>query len=172
MGNVITLSAVSDKQSIETVVSLAAKIWNATFPPIIGKSQTDYMLKRFQSEEAIALQIEKEGELYYLLNCGNDCVGYMSLIPKPASEELHISKFYIIPTEQHKGYGRQALGLIEKFAREKKLKKLVLNVNKSNKSAIDAYKKYGFFVLGSVVVDIGKGFVMDDHKMTKMVSPK
>ena len=38
-------------------------------------------------------------------------------------------------------------------------------MNKNNKNTIEAYKKWGFTIIDSVVTDIGNGFVMDDYIM-------
>jgi ribosomal protein S18 acetylase RimI-like enzyme len=40
-------------------------------------------------------------------------------------------------------------------------------VNKGNARAIAFYRKHGFDIAESVVVDIGGGFVMDDYVMGK-----
>lgn len=44
-------------------------------------------------------------------------------------------------------------------------KKIQLTVNKHNINSINAYKKWGFKTIDSVVTDIGSGFVMDDYIM-------
>jgi diamine N-acetyltransferase len=43
----------------------------------------------------------------------------------------------------------------------------VLTVNKNNTGAISVYEKIGFRNVGSLVQDIGSGFVMDDYAMEK-----
>ena len=63
----IEIIRVDDQRLIKTVVLLAKEIWREHFTAIIGKAQVDYMLKKFQSEEAVREQIENEGFLYYLL---------------------------------------------------------------------------------------------------------
>ncbi len=45
----------------------------------------------------------------------------------------------------------------------------MLTVNKNNVRAINAYEKIGFKNLGSVIQEIGHGFVMDDYKMEKTI---
>jgi hypothetical protein len=45
---------------------------------------------------------------------------------------------------------------------------LILNVNKYNK-AKDFYLQNGFEIVESVVVQIGKGYVMDDYIMKKKI---
>jgi len=48
--------------------------------------------------------------------------------------------------------------------------RLVLAVNKNNRSAIAAYLKHGFSIGDAVVKDIGGGFVMDDYILVKRVT--
>jgi ribosomal protein S18 acetylase RimI-like enzyme len=55
-------------------------------------------------------------------------------------------------------------------ARARGCRRLVLAVNKNNRSAIAAYLKHGFHVADAVVKDIGGGFVMDDYILVKPVS--
>ena len=55
-------------------------------------------------------------------------------------------------------------------ARAQGCSRLVLAVNKNNRSAIAAYLKHGFRIADAVVKDIGGGFVMDDYIMVKPVT--
>ena len=50
-------------------------------------------------------------------------------------------------------------------AREVGSNAITLTVNKNNINSIKAYEKLGFKNTGSVVADIGAGFVMDDYTM-------
>jgi RimJ/RimL family protein N-acetyltransferase len=65
------------------------------------------------------------------------------------------------------GYGKKAVQFAEKVAKELDLNKIALTVNKNNVNSIKAYEKIGFKNVGSVIQDIGNGFVMDDYKMEK-----
>ena len=55
-------------------------------------------------------------------------------------------------------------------ARSRGCNRLVLAVNKNNRSAIDAYLKHGFHIADVAVKDIGGGFVMDDYIMIRPVT--
>jgi ribosomal protein S18 acetylase RimI-like enzyme len=46
-------------------------------------------------------------------------------------------------------------------------RRLILSVNKRNARAIAAYRRNGFTVAEAVMVDIGRGFVMDDFIMAR-----
>lgn len=48
---------------------------------------------------------------------------------------------------------------------------LWLTVNKDNAGAIAWYTRKGFKNAGAIVQDIGAGYVMDDYRMEKSISP-
>jgi len=157
---------VSTQDQIEMVESLAKEIWTDHYIPIIGKEQVDYMLDRFQSKQAISEQI-KTGFLYFLIRDDNQFIGYISVQPK--TDELFLSKLYVRSSKRSKGWGNKAIRFVEKLTRERGLAKIVLTVNKNNVNSIKAYEKFGFRKVGSIIQDIGSGFVMDDYKMEKIV---
>jgi len=162
----MTIEKVLTKTQIETVAGLAFEIWNQHFIPIIGKAQVDYMLEKFQSKKAISEQI-KNGYSYYLLLADDDYAGYTGVCPK--EDELFLSKLYIRASQRGKGLGREAIEFLEELTRDKGLSKITLTVNKNNTDSIRAYERFGFASLGTLVQDIGNGFVMDDYKMEKVV---
>jgi ribosomal protein S18 acetylase RimI-like enzyme len=157
---------VSTEYQIGIIESLAKEIWTEHYISIIGAEQVDYMLKRFQSKQAISEQI-MAGFLYFLIKDDNEFIGYIAVHPK--STELFLSKIYIRSSRRNKGYGKKAVRFAEGLARGKGLRKIVLTVNKFNFNAIKAYEKMGFRNIGSIVQDIGDKFVMDDYIMEKTV---
>ncbi len=157
---------VSTEQQAEMVGTLAREIWTEHYTPIIGKEQVEYMLERFQSEEAILRQITL-GILYFLITSGEELVGYIALHPR--SDELFLSKIYVRADQRGRGYGKKAVQLAETLAHARHLKKIVLTVNKNNIDSIKAYERMGFKNTGSLIQDIGNGFVMDDYKMEKTI---
>ncbi len=164
----IKIVKVSDKNLITVVEALANSIWREYFVSIIGSPQVEYMLEKFQSRQALSNQIEKQGYLYYLLEDKNgNRAGYFAVVPR--QEELFLSKLYVTAENRRRGYGRCAMEFIETLAREKGLSKITLTVNKNNTGSINAYKKLGFVITDSIVIDIGDGFAMDDYKMEKSV---
>jgi ribosomal protein S18 acetylase RimI-like enzyme len=157
---------VSTENQIEIVESLAREIWTEHYVPIIGREQVDYMLDRFQSGKAISEQI-RAGSLYFLIEEDSEFIGYIAVEPK--GDELFLSKIYVKSSRRGKGYGKKAIQFVERLAKEKGSRKIVLTVNKNNIIAIRAYEKIGFKNLGPVLQEIGNGFVMDDYKMEKTV---
>lgn len=160
------IEKVSSEDQIVTIVNLADEIWNEYFTPIIGKPQVDYMLEKFQSKKVITEQIEN-AVLYFLIKDNNEAVGYMGVIPE--DRQFFLSKLYITSAERGKGYGRKAIEFLEQLAITEGVNKISLTVNKNNSATINMYNKTGFENRGSVVKDIGNGFVMDDYKMEKII---
>jgi len=157
---------VTTEEHITTVVSLAGEIWTEHYTPIIGKAQVEYMLDRFQSKEAVTGQL-RSGCRYFLIEEENCCIGYFAVQPK--GDELFLSKIYFTAPMRCKGYGRKAVQFLESLAKECGFRKITLTVNKNNADSIKAYEKIGFKNLGSVIQDIGGGFVMDDYRMEKTI---
>jgi len=150
-----------------SALALFAKpIWYEHYSPIIGKKQVEYMLDKFQNEEAITSQIQ-EGYQYFLVKHETRLMGYFSLqLQEKAS--LFISKFYLSKTARGKGLGKQMLSYIQQFAIDKNCKTIDLTVNKNN-PAYQIYLKLGFTNQGSIKFDIGEGYIMDDYLMSKAV---
>jgi ribosomal protein S18 acetylase RimI-like enzyme len=160
---------VASEKQIELVESLAKEIWTEHYTPIIGRAQVDYMLSEFQSKQAIAEQI-KSGALYFLIRTHAGFIGYVSFVPK--RDELFLSKIYIEASGRGKGYGKKAVLFAAKIAKENGLDRIALTVNKNNLNSIKAYERLGFKNMGSVIQDIGHGFIMDDYRMEKILSGK
>jgi GNAT superfamily N-acetyltransferase len=147
------------------VARLAAEIWYEHYVPIIGREQVDYMVPRFQSEDAVLGQIAK-GLQYFLIRMNGSASGYLAIEPQPEARTMFLSKLYVLKSARHHGLGRQALGFIEARARAAGLHTLWLTVNKFN-PALYAYEHLGFINVADVVADIGGGYVMDDYRLEK-----
>jgi ribosomal protein S18 acetylase RimI-like enzyme len=162
----MTIIEVSTENQIDIIESLAKEIWTEHFIPIIGEQQVDYMLAKYQSKQAVKQQIAS-GVLYFLIKESLAFIGYIAVHPR--GDELFLSKIYVQSSCRARGYGKKAVQFVETLARERGLRKIALTVNKNNTSAIRAYEKVGFRNVGSLVQDIGSGFVMDDYAMEKTV---
>ena len=161
--------SVQTKSQIHRIADLASAIWNEHFPPIIGQDQVDYMLSHFQSEEAITIQIQNEGYRYYFIPCDGNKVGYFSIRPDP--DALFLSKIYILRDYRGRGLARSSFKFIEDQCQLMDLPRIRLTVNRENAHTIEIYRKIGFSIVRTQVVDIGGGFVMDDYVMEKTILP-
>lgn len=164
------LMEVSSPLHIETVASIARSVWNEYYSSILSKGQIDYMLGKFQSQEAIKRQMEEDGYRYYLIvNSlgGGEAVGYIGI--KEIEGKLFLSKFYILQQFRGKGFASVAFDFMEKFARDNCLSAIWLTVNKENDHSISVYRHRGFETVRVQVADIGNGYVMDDYIMEKII---
>lgn len=159
------LTLVETAAHIDSVAALATEIWQEHYTPIIGAVQVAYMLTQFQSSAAIRHQISHEHFQYYLLEADAAAQGYLALQPQP--ECLFVNKLYVRAAARASGHARAAVHFAVQHARQLQLNRLALTVNRRNHLAIMVYERLGFNNVGTVVTDIGNGFVMDDYRMEK-----
>ena len=149
-------------EQIKEVCSLAKEIWNEYSICFISQEQIDYMLDKFQSEQAVKGQINYQHYRYYFLEEDGENFGYFALQQQKGA--LFLSKIYIKKEFRGKGYARKAfVNAIVPLARELELPKITLTVNKYNFASIMTYEKLGFLRVGSQETNIGGGYVMDDY---------
>lgn len=163
------LIPVSTPSEIAEVARMAHQVWNEYYVALIGQAQVDYMVAKFQSAEAMQSQLDS-GYEYFFIQQGADTVGYAAIRHDAADVSLLISKLYVLAAHRKSGAGRQTLELIEQMARDRGATRLWLTVNKGNPS-VRAYERLGFSIAEAIVMDIGGGYVMDDFKMEKPVTP-
>ena len=162
----IKIMKVTDKGQIETAAQIAEIVWKDTYEAILPKGQTQYMIEKFQSPQAMTNQIENLGYKYHLLYLGGKEAGFFAYIYDcNKAGEMLLSKIYIKKDFQGRGLVKAAMEYIKGKAESKGMDKIWLTVNKENIHAQDVYKHYGFKRTKSVVSDIGNGYVMDDYIM-------
>jgi ribosomal protein S18 acetylase RimI-like enzyme len=164
------ISFVITPGDIATVARLAREIWTAHYTPIIGAEQVDYMLGRFQNEDAIAAQIT-EGFAYFLVAVEGGAVGYAAILPEPDAS-LFLSKIYVHSSARGQGAGKALLDHIITLARRRGLSRIHLTVNRHNQHSIAWYLRQGFVKIGTKCQDIGNGFVMDDDVLVLTVDKR
>jgi len=152
------------KQHFKDIAALANIIWREHYTSIIGFEQVDYMVKNYQSEEAMYAQY-KDGYSYFKVNNNNQFVGYISI--KKDEDSLFLSKIYVSKDFRGKKIGKSAMEFVQAKAIEQNCKSITLGVNRFNVNSIKAYEAMGFKKIGEMITDIGNGFVMDDYKMEK-----
>ena len=152
---------------ISKLAELTSEIWHEYWTCILSNEQIDYMVDKFQSEFAIRNQITNENYTYLYIMYDSEKAGYIGLSNK--KDYLFLSKLYIKKEFRHIGLGTKTFEFIKQFAQKNRYKKIQLTVNKYNKNTINAYVKWGFETLDSVVTDIGNNFVMDDYIMQYII---
>jgi RimJ/RimL family protein N-acetyltransferase len=154
------------ESDIDELIPLAYLIWHAHYPGIITVEQIDYMLAKGYTREVILDEINRQKIIWLTIRDENGMIGFISVGPY-GDEVWKLHKLYLLPDYQGKGIGAYALGEVERMAKERKLARLVLNVNKYNEKSIRAYRRAGWYVAEETCVDIGGGFVMDDYVMAR-----
>lgn len=162
------IKQVTSKADIKIVAILAHKIWNQHYVPIIGKEQVDYMVAKFQSEEAITNQLQ-EGYQYFLIEHKNMPSGYLALVPDTSNKKMMISKIYVDRDYRGLQLGSKLLKFTIEKAKTENFKTVWLTVNKNNVNSIQWYQKKEFEIKDKIVIDIGNGFIMDDYLLEKSV---
>ena len=155
---------------IKGLEEFASEIWHEYWNGVLSVGQINYMLNKFQSEEAMINLANSENYHYFYLMYENQKAGYMALSKK--EDYLFLSKIYMKKEYRHKGIGTKAFDFIKQYSIENNLNKIRLTVKKDNKNSVNAYLKWGFRTVDSVVTDIGNGFVMDDYIMEYQITPK
>lgn len=158
----IRLKTVESEEEIALTARLAKEIWHEHYDALIGVAQVDYMLRRFQSEEAIAAQREKD-TVYLLAYWDGEPAGYCAY--RPEEDKMFLSKIYVKSEQRGRGIGKAFFDYVEAASRGKR--SVYLTVNKHNDHSIAVYKRVGFTVADQVKSDIGQGFYMDDYIMEK-----
>ena len=149
---------------IKELAALASDIWHEYWPALLSSQQIDYMVDKFQSENAIIRQYQNENYTYYFITESGLNIGYFGISEQ--QDYLFLSKLYLSKEYRAKGIGTKTFNKVKELAASKNYKEIRLTVNKYNQNSIKAYLKWGFEVIDSVVTDIGSGFVMDDYIMS------
>ena len=152
---------------IPVLRDLAQRIWRECYTGIIAVEQIEFMLGWMYSEEEIRRQLAA-GVPWGIAELEGEPVGYLSW-QREEDGRVKISKLYVLPQRQRRGFGRQMLEHICEQSRAVGAHAVWLQVNKRNERAISAYLKAGFHIEKEAVVDIGGGFVMDDYLMARSV---
>lgn len=164
--NIITFVKVENDAGVKNISALAETIWFEYFPSIISVQQIEYMLDKFLSEKAITEQMAR-GTEYYIVKKDREFIGFVAMNVEVSGNKrkLFLSKFYLEKIHRGNGYATSMFEFVKRQAADKKCECIFLTVNKYNSRAIDVYYHWGFRKLDDLVMDIGKGYVMDDYLM-------
>ena len=174
----VSFKPVSTEQQQEQLAAMADEIWHEYWPAIIGRAQTDYMVQKFQSLEAIQRDMAEHGYQYWFMedaeadaqaSGAGRIVGYTGGRIDEETNRFFISKIYLYQHARGHGYARKTVEFYDALCRERGLHAMYLTVNKGNDLALRAYVGTGFEIIAAVVNDIGEGFVMDDYIMERCV---
>jgi len=160
----IQIYKVVNDEQLQRVAAIAEEIWHECFVGIISIEQISYMVKKFQSYDAMKDQIKNQNYNYFAVECNNKIGGYFAVKPED-DERFFLSKLYLHKSQRGQGTASIMMKKVFKEALNAGKSKVYLTVNKHNDHAIAVYKKTGFSVIDDVKTDIGSGFIMDDYVM-------
>jgi ribosomal protein S18 acetylase RimI-like enzyme len=149
--------------------AIANEVWPKTYGSILSEEQLSYMMNMMYSISALQLQATEKQHHFILAKENGITVGFAAYeLNCNETNKTKIHKIYILSTQKGKGIGKILIDYITNVAKEKNNTALFLNVNKYN-PAQHFYKKMGFDIVEEIVIDIGKGYVMDDYVMEKSI---
>lgn len=157
-------------EDIRVIREIAQKTWFATYEPILGKQQPQYMFDLIYSTEGLEEQINT-GQVFVIQSATieetNEMpIAFASYSIKIREEKIYkLNKLYLNPDFHGAGLGKKLLLEIEKQIKETGGLWLDLNVNRYNKAKI-FYERMGFEVIGEEDIPLGEYF-MNDYIMRK-----
>ena len=157
-------------ENIPDIQKIAEVAFPHAFESTLSPDQISYMMTMMYSTEALKQQFQNKHR-FFLAKMDGQFVGYCSIehhYMQSSSTKIH--KAYILPVVQKHGIGRSFFDVASAQAIEVGDLSISLNVNKYNENAMAFYAKYGMKNVKAEVIEIGKGFVMDDYVFLKKLS--
>lgn len=107
------------------------------------------------SRSSFEAELKSNSKAHYLVACeGEEVVGYIGAWF--IFEEAHITNIAVDPHRRRRGIGDRLLTEFIEYCRSRSIKRMTLEVRKSNEVAIRLYKKHSFRTLG-----VRKGYYTD-----------
>lgn len=154
-------------ESLQIIRDIAASIWPETFREILSPEQITYMMEMMYAPAV--MEKELADGYHFDIVCTDDLpAGYM-VYSSYAPETAKLHKLYLLSRYHGRGIGSAMLDHVANQTRKLGFKNLILNVNKHNVKAINAYERNNFTTIEAVKIDIGNGFFMDDFVMKKVL---
>lgn len=155
---------------IPVIRSIANAAWPVAYSAILSSEQLAYMLELMYSEAALREQIEVKGHRFILCDRDAAAIGFASFEHGyRQTKRTRLHKLYVLPEAKGTGAGAMLLRAVESAAHSAGDDRVELNVNRFNPSK-DWYLRRGFVIERDEVLDIGHGYVMDDHVMVKVLA--
>lgn len=156
----------AELRDIPIIQEIARQSWYSTYQGILTLEQIQFLLTHWYSSESLTNEIQKRQHKHYLLFEDNLPVGFFAYHPNEhKAKHLRLSRIYLIPEKQRRGYGRSILSFLEEEASKLNCQAIELNVSQENQ-AVGFYKRMGFEVKRDEIVQIGP-YTFHDHIMVK-----
>ncbi|MBK9147592.1 MAG: GNAT family N-acetyltransferase [Flavobacteriales bacterium] len=157
-------------QDIPLIQAIAHATWPVSYREMISPEQIAYMLELMYSEDSLRKQMGAKGHRFIIAELSGAAVGFAGFEHHHEdSTRTRLHKLYVQPGTQGGGAGKALLLDVIEEAMGSGDTEVDLTVNKRNRS-LGFYKAHGFAIERDIVMDIGGGYVMDDHIMVKALS--
>jgi GNAT superfamily N-acetyltransferase len=153
---------------IPTIQAIAHATWPVAYADILSPAQLAYMLERMYSAAALLDQLTNQGHRFLLAERDGEAIGFAGYANHHTTGRTRLHKLYVLPHVKGGGVGHALLEAVLKAAQMAGDTAVELNVNKYN-PAKAFYLRHGFTVERDEVIDIGQGYVMDDHVMARSI---
>lgn len=152
---------------IPLIQGIARATWPVSYADMISPAQIAYMLDLMYGSEALEAQFGPKGHRFLLAEQESTPVGFAGFEHGyQGTLRTRLHKLYVLPQVQGHGVGTTLLKAVITEARNAGNTAIELNVNKHNRATV-FYQRHGFTIERDEVLDIGHGYVMDDHVMVK-----
>lgn len=162
-GGPCIIRAVSEND-LRAVSSVAESVWMESYAGVVPDDQICYMLRKYQTYEALREQVDK-GYIYDAIFVNGRIQGFVGYTDLPDKERVFLSKLYILKEARGQNYSDMLFSCVEDYVRSLGKKTIQLTVNRDNANAIAVYKHRGFRIVAEMDKDIGCGFIMNDYVM-------
>jgi GNAT superfamily N-acetyltransferase len=153
---------------IPAIQAIAHAAWPVAYTGIISPAQIAYMLDLMYGTPALEEQFGRKGHRFLLAERDGTPIGFAGFEHRYAPGRSRLHKLYVLPAVKGTGVGHALLEAVLAEARKAGDTAVELNVNKYN-PARDFYARHGFAIERDEVLDIGHGFVMDDHVLVRVL---
>ena len=124
------------------------------------------MLNWMYSIETLEKSFDKGNEFYCAFDKGLP-LGFLELeFLSDETSSIKLQKIYVLPSEQNKGIGENFLQVALQKAKNRGVRKIILQVNRDNK-AVQFYLKNNFCIISEEDFPIGNDYYMNDYVMEK-----
>ncbi len=154
---------VGGDSELSIICELAREIWPEVFDSMVPPEQVQFMLETGYTVEALQ-RARAAGEAFHLVYLDGEVTGYLALT-NYGDGHGKLNKIYLRSNARGLGLGRKLLEFAVNWGRERNLEYMLLNVNQKNERALNAYKALGWTHYRDEIIDIGRGFICNDHIM-------
>ncbi len=157
------------RADIPLIQDIAQATWPVCYAGILAPEQITYMLDLMYGTLALEAQFGPKGHRYLMAEQDERPIGFAGFEHGYlGGQHTRLHKLYVLPEVKGRGVGHALLEAALSEAGKQGAVAMELNVNKRN-PARHFYERHGFVVERDEVLDIGSGYVMDDHVMVRGV---